>query len=111
VTTEDLTRTVAPITPAQLTQLRSALHEQRAFRLEQLAELEATAGPNDDDTALESAARAALADIEAALGRITDGRYGVCVRCGRAIPAERLEVVPSAALCMGCQSAAERSRA
>jgi DnaK suppressor protein len=33
--------------------------------------------------------------------------FGTCERCGRAIPFERLEVVPSTRFCAGCQSIVE----
>ena len=45
---------------------------------------------------------AQLAEIDAALGRLQAGTYGVCTRCGRPIPAERLEIRPAAATCVSC---------
>ena len=45
-------------------------------------------------------------EIDAALDRIADGTYGVCVHCGVGIPAERLEFRPSTAGCVTCQAAA-----
>ncbi len=44
-----------------------------------------------------------LEEIDAALGRIAAGTYGMCVHCGDAIPAERLEFRPFAAGCVRCQ--------
>ena len=41
-----------------------------------------------------------LAEIDAALRRIEDGTYGTCSRCGKEIPAERLEAHPWATLCI-----------
>lgn len=46
-----------------------------------------------------------LAEIERALGRIDDGSYGRCERCGEAIAAARLEAMPMAATCISCASA------
>ncbi len=43
-----------------------------------------------------------LAAVEAALGRVADGKYGVCEVCGRDIAPERLEVIPWAATCVSC---------
>lgn len=43
-----------------------------------------------------------LAAVDAALGRLDDGSYGTCERCGKQIPDERMEVVPWAATCVGC---------
>jgi RNA polymerase-binding transcription factor DksA len=47
-----------------------------------------------------------LADLEAALGRVEAGTYGVCASCGRAIPLERLRLLPAATLCVRCASSA-----
>lgn len=94
--------------------LAAMLAEQRRFRLEQLRELEdaelgAPTPLSEVKTALREAARIALAEVEAALARIADGSYGVCVRCGEPILAERLEILPMAAMCMDCQRLAERA--
>jgi RNA polymerase-binding transcription factor DksA len=43
-----------------------------------------------------------LAEIDAALFRLAIGSFGVCQRCGATIPAERLEVIPMASLCLPC---------
>lgn len=43
-----------------------------------------------------------LKAIDAALRRLDDGTYGMCVNCGDAISEERLRAVPTAALCRGC---------
>jgi DnaK suppressor protein len=43
-----------------------------------------------------------LASIDAALQRIEDGTYGVCVNCGNPISPERLEARPWADLCIDC---------
>lgn len=42
--------------------------------------------------------------IEAALGRLDDGTYGVCVKCGDDIPERRLELLPHTPLCTACMS-------
>jgi DnaK suppressor protein len=52
--------------------------------------------------------RNALLQIEAALQRIEDGDYGYCQECGENIAPARLEVDPSARLCIQCASALER---
>jgi DnaK suppressor protein len=46
--------------------------------------------------------------IEAALRRIAEGTYGVCVTCADDIPRKRLEAVPWADYCLRCQEIAER---
>lgn len=42
--------------------------------------------------------------IERALKRIDDGTYGLCLTCGKLIPAERLEALPFAEQCVSCKS-------
>src|SRR3954453_2749783 len=48
-----------------------------------------------------------LGEIDAALARIDAGTYGVCERCGKEIPPERLEAHPWASLCIDDARAAE----
>lgn len=54
---------------------------------------------------------AELRQIEAALGRIEEGSYGVCSVCGLDIAAARLQANPSAERCIVCQSAFEKQYA
>lgn len=51
---------------------------------------------------------AKLDDIEAAIKRIDDGSYGLCLDCGKAIPRKRLEVLPFARRCLACAGESER---
>jgi hypothetical protein len=46
--------------------------------------------------------RLELAEIEAALGRIKDGRYGVCLACGGPMGLQRLRAIPEARYCLAC---------
>ncbi len=46
--------------------------------------------------------------IEKALARIADGDYGYCAQCGEPIAFQRLQVQPTANLCIDCQSANEK---
>lgn len=50
----------------------------------------------------------AAREVTATLTRIADGTYGRCQECDAPIPPARLKVIPTAALCVSCQSAAER---
>ncbi|GAB7002636.1 hypothetical protein JCM18899A_01070 [Nocardioides sp. AN3] len=47
-------------------------------------------------------ARQRLEDADAAMRRLEAGTYGVCERCGRPIPTERLEARPTARTCVSC---------
>ncbi len=55
------------------------------------------------DLALREKNELHLEDVEAALGRIADGTFGACARCGRPIADERLEALPWARHCIDCQ--------
>lgn len=55
------------------------------------------------EMSLEDIARENVVRIDAALGRMAAGEYGVCTRCGAPIPAERLEAMPDAELCIECK--------
>jgi RNA polymerase-binding transcription factor DksA len=57
------------------------------------------------DLALSAQATAAIEEIDTAIAKIHDGTYGVCDRCGKDIPKERLRALPHAALCVTCKSA------
>lgn len=46
--------------------------------------------------------------IDAALARIEQGRYGLCLKCGKRIPQARLEAIPYAFMCIECKSSDER---
>jgi RNA polymerase-binding transcription factor DksA len=48
------------------------------------------------------AARRKLADIEEALGRLTDGSFGQCEHCGSAVPGKLLLAVPESRYCPDC---------
>ncbi len=56
------------------------------------------------DLLLSAQARAAVDEIDRALAKMDDGTYGVCERCGNAIPKARLKALPYAALCVACKS-------
>jgi RNA polymerase-binding protein DksA len=63
----------------------------------------------EDDQALEGQAALIMhemASVRRALGRIEDGTYGLCAKCGEPIAPNRLEARPEAALCIGCANAA-----
>ncbi len=55
------------------------------------------------------AARRRLAQAEMALARLDEGTYGICQECGQIIDPARLEIVPSATLCVDCQRRAEKT--
>ncbi|MGQ4419058.1 TraR/DksA family transcriptional regulator [Streptomyces sp. SAS_269] len=101
--------------------LRENLHEQRLFRQEQLHQLSTAARADafrDRQAAsqievrvtLAASARMVLADVEAALTRMDQGRYGTCHLCRSPIARERLMIVPQARYCARCQQVREADR-
>jgi len=44
-----------------------------------------------------------IQSIANALFRIKKGKYGFCEKCGKMISTERLNIVPTAALCVSCE--------
>jgi DnaK suppressor protein len=53
-------------------------------------------------TSVLDATRRRLADLDDAIARLDAGTYGVCERCGRSIPTDRLTVRPFARTCVAC---------
>ena len=66
-------------------------------KLEQMLAL-----PADDPAC--NAYAAALDDVNAALARVHDGTFGICVRCDGPISVARLEVVPTTTVCISCKA-------
>ena len=48
-----------------------------------------------------------LREVEAALGRLRGGTFGICRRCEEEIAPKRLQAIPWAAYCVSCQEKAE----
>jgi DnaK suppressor protein len=71
---------------------------------EESGEGDTLAVERERDLALSAQARAAIEEIDKAVGKIHDGTYGKCDSCGNPIPKERLKALPHAALCVRCKS-------
>ncbi|WP_054949968.1 TraR/DksA C4-type zinc finger protein [Numidum massiliense] len=119
----------------QLAQLRQQLTEERAAietRLDQTVHYGLKTGMNDSvgelagydnhpadlgsemfergkDIALNELDEHRLEDVTAALKRMEDGTYGVCVTCGREISPARLQANPTAKFCVDHQLDDEQS--
>jgi DnaK suppressor protein len=108
----------------QLQRMKAVLTEELASVDAQLADYEDAPGQGIDvsseegfaDSAQATAERSSLIslieqlqasrhEIANALGRVEQGTYGKCERCGNEIPYERLEALPSARLCVACKQA------
>ena len=116
------------IDEAKLAELRVALVEQRDNLRKEIVEQGGDADSDDAEIDVERgfadsahstaersrvisvvrALRANLRWVDRALGKMDRGGYGLCERCGNPIPAERLEALPWAILCIACKQAGER---
>lgn len=47
-------------------------------------------------------ARRELAEIDAALARIQEGSFGVCIECGGPLGLQRIRALPEARYCIAC---------
>lgn len=86
---------------------RTLLEGQRALCLRQRADALAECAQSVPDPVAQRRSadlQTTLEEIEAALARIDAGTYGSCVRCGSAIPVERLQMRPFAGACVSCAS-------
>ena len=59
---------------------------------------------------LEGQERHELDELDAAQARLESGAFGVCQRCGKAIPLARLRAVPITRYCLACEAARETAR-
>jgi DnaK suppressor protein len=101
---------------AELTQtLRASMEEEREQLQTQLAELDDDSEVSYDENFADSAQVAGqqganralsgqlsenLAEVERALGKMDDGTYGRCERCGKEIGEARLEAMPATRYCI-----------
>jgi DnaK suppressor protein len=101
---------------------RDALRKALAGDLSLLKELRAQTSGDVVDAALDSVQdeissqlaeveSRELARIEYALERMREGQFGICEGCGQGIPMARLNALPYATYCIGCQREAERQGA
>jgi len=114
------------MTPIDPNKARATLAEERARLVHQLEELGADesgemTGSVDFGDAFADAGAAtsartrtfglisnltdSLKHVDAALERLDDGTYGVCVDCGEPIGEDRLEFRPTSVRCIDCKAA------
>jgi DnaK suppressor protein len=124
-----------PLTKKEIEELKTALLDERAKLEAQYQELEESSfGTNQSDLTGETSFDEEYADagtatfererdlslvnnlrdlidrIDKALGRIQDGTFGLCDRCGKPIEKLRLKALPYANLCIKDKQAEERVR-
>ena len=108
-----------------LDSLRKHLKEEKRKTLARIAELSAQDPFSDPDRTNDNAAsdsdakeesshdrfaamldeqRTHLTDVQAALLRVSNGTYGYCTNCKQMIDTDRLAILPTATLCLRCES-------
>ncbi len=95
----------------QLLSMLQSTQAQLADRETGLADLsDIASGGFEDELALGIMANeaATLDKIDAAIRRIDDDTYGICIDCDKPIPKKRLEFLPFALRCMECEGNRER---
>jgi DnaK suppressor protein len=109
----------------QINQLKRTIELQRLEVLQLLTRLQCETHSLDADSTKDSADRCVIGTskeslfqqssqrrtmlrlIEAALRRIADGSFGVCVGCGDEVPDRRLLALPWTQFCIRCQEELE----
>jgi RNA polymerase-binding transcription factor DksA len=82
--------------------LESAAKELRDGGDVDLVDHAQSATAEDVVSTLDDRERRELGELDAALERLAEGRYGICSGCEEEIPEARLEVLPEARTCAGC---------
>lgn len=113
------------MTPKEINQLKEKLVNQREESIRFLDRLRHESRSLDADSVQDSAdwsvatlskeflfeqssqRRTNLRLIEAALARMTEGSFGICVACDDEIQTRRLQAVPWTQFCLSCQEALE----
>lgn len=70
---------------------------------------EERATEREDDELLENLGlndQAEIRMIDAALGRIEAGTYGICAKCGSEVSPARLDILPATPFCKSCAGSA-----
>ncbi len=108
--TESDLRRCKDVLEREAARLERRLRRQEDIAIERVPEeIDAGQFAAERDLAIRGMERetALLREMRAALERIEDGAYGLCLNCGEEIRRVRLLAVPWAALCIGCQEAVE----
>ncbi len=62
----------------------------------------------DKELTLQHGAESVGRMVRDAIQRMEEGRYGICVSCGKCIPCSRLDVVAYTPYCVDCERRSER---
>ncbi len=96
---------------AKQAQLAQALRHREEITIQKSPDLlEETQLASDRDMVIRGLNRESslLRDVNAALQRVANGSYGVCLHCEEPINPKRLDALPWAAYCVKCQEEIDR---
>ncbi|MFA1547110.1 TraR/DksA family transcriptional regulator [Actinomadura chokoriensis] len=82
---------------------RELLERERRTHLAELGLLEGENAPDEAAMARRGTLQGNLEEIDAAFLRLDQGAYGSCEDCREPVPEGRLEIIPYARRCVGCQ--------
>lgn len=94
----------------QLTTIESTVREDGVGYSNHMADAGTEVFEQARDVSLARQLKRSFEDVERALRKFDDGTYGICETCGTIIELARLEALPSARMCMRCQSRREGMR-
>lgn len=85
----------------------NALNSPERHHIADLEEMGADGADTDQLCALVDLSSSNIDQIDSAIKKLDAGDYGICETCREPIPVARLEFLPFAALCVGCQQKKE----
>lgn len=97
-------------TQQRVKDLRRDQEQEAELEPEDEIELARTTGEVETHAALIARAEEKLRYLDEAFARLDAGKYGRCLKCGGAIPIDRLMSIPFAAYCVTCQQDLHRAR-
>lgn len=101
-----MTKKYKVILDARKAELESNLtHIEEALNEHNEAGFSDSAIEHEDDEVLEAqgiSGQNEIIAIDAALARIEDGSFGICMNCDEPISKERLDIIPTAVKCKNC---------
>ena len=90
--------------------LRKDQEQERELEPEDEMESARTTAEVETHAGLIARAEEKLRFLDEAFARLDAGKYGRCLKCGGAIPIERLMAIPFASYCVDCQQSLHRAR-
>ncbi len=94
----------------QLEDTESAVREEGVGYSNHMADAGTEVFEQARDVSVARQLKRSLSDVHHALSKFKDGTFGICEGCGSIIELARLEALPSARMCLECQSHREGKR-